>query len=210
MTTRETRTSGTSKPSRKQLPTILKYPTVHPFSKVVSHLRNHLCYILRRYENDGIAALIIRQPKQDNVTVVFGDWAGNTVDLAIPSGEPHRDAAVAFASGDDLAIFVKTMQLIKLEQAQFFFSFSPDGLILTDIQISLNKLAGPGMVRDIFGKSYRVPEIIKIEVLDDRAIEYIEKGTGSYEGDLTIKPSKFSMFNLTKTEMMPLYAEVRR
>lgn len=207
MTIRETRTSGTSK--AQPLPSVLKYPTMQPFTQVVDHLRNHLCYILRHYEQDGISMVVVRRPKQDKVVVLFGDWQGNNIDLAVPNGKPHRDAALSFAR-DDLPLFLKTMQTIRLDQAQFYFAFSPDGLILTDIQISLGKLTGPGMVRDIFGTNYKVPEIVKIEVLDDRAIEYIEKGAGSYEGNLVIKPSRFSLFSKAKNSMLPLYAEVRR
>jgi len=195
--------SGTSK-----LPAILKYPILHNFSDVNKFLNNHLCYILRRYENDGIAVIIVRNPANDDVTILFGDWAGNSVDLSAVGDNKYKDAALSFIDSD-MSLFLKVMRLIKLDQAQFFFSFGPDGLILTDIQISINKLVGPGMVRDIFGSNYRVPEIVKIEVIDERASEYISKGLGSYEGDLIIKPSKFLTFS-DKSMTLPLYVEVKR
>jgi hypothetical protein len=205
MTTAATRTSGIFK---QPLPTILKYPTVFGFTKVSSYLKDRLCYVIRHYGNDGITVLLTRQTKQDRIVALCGDWQGNNIDLMIPVGNKHRDMAIAFVN-NDLPLFIRTMQLIKLTQAQFFLAFGPTGLILTDIQISLNKFAGPGMVRDIFGKIFPVPEVIKVEGLDDRAIEYIERGTGSYEGDVIIKPSKFSLFSQDK-KAVPLYAEMRR
>jgi hypothetical protein len=83
-------------------------------------------------------------------------------------------------------------------------------LLLVDVQVSLNKMAGPGMLRDVFGKIYPTQEVLKIESLDDRAIEYIEKGTGNYEGELIIKPSKFSVFSPNTELLVPLYVEVKR
>lgn len=208
MTTPVTRTSGTSKKATV-LPAVLKYPQIHEFTQVIPHLKNHLCYLLKHYNNDGISVVIQRRPKEDKIAVIFGDWKGNTTQLDLKQESPYKSAALSFAE-KDLALFIRTMQLIKLEQAQFFLAFGPTGLILTDIQISINKLCGPGMVRDIFGKIYPVPELIKVEILDDRAIEFLQKGSGHYEGDIIIKPSRFLQFSPKKGSILPLYAEIKR
>lgn len=163
---------------------------------------------MKHYGNDGISVMIVRQPKADKVMVVFGDWNGNNLELDSPKPSVHKTTAIEFAN-NELSLFLNTMKLIRLEQAQLFLSFSQNGLILTDIQISPNKLCGPGMVRDLFGKNYRVPDILKIEPLDDRSANYIEAGTGTYEGDLIIKPSKFSLFD-RNGNMVPLVAEIKR
>ena len=102
------------------------------------------------------------------------------------------------------------MQLIKIEQAQFYFAIE-DELTLVDMQLSLNKFAGPGMIKDIFGKIMKTQEIIKTEIIDNRAIEFINKGTGSYEGNLVIKPSRFRVYHNQATGVYtPLYVEVKR
>jgi len=206
MTTTATRTSGTSK---IVLPKIFQYPHVHRFDQVVPYLKSHLCYVFRHYGNDGIAAAVIRKPKEDKVAIMFGDWSGNNLELDSPKPSKHKDAAIEFAQRD-FAIILKLMQAVHIQQAQFFLAFSDNGLILTDIQTGADKFSGPGMVRDLFGKSYRVPEMLKLEPFDDRVIEYVQKGTGTYEGDLLIKPSKFSLFSPAKGPMVPLYAEIKR
>jgi hypothetical protein len=208
MTTPTTRTSGTSKLSVS--PIINKFPQMFEFESVVNHLRNHLCYIMRHFGNDGMSVVITREPKADDVTVVFGDWKGNSIELDSVASSKHREHALIFAE-QNLITFLQTMRIIKLKQAQFFLAFSDDGLILTDIQISPNKMCGPGMVRDIFEKISKVPEIIKIEALDDRSIECIISGSGNYSGDLIIKPSRFALFNAIQNSLaVPLYAEMKR
>lgn len=155
--------------------------------------------------------LVVRDPRKDNVTVLCGDWKGNNIDLVDDSANRIVQAALVFLQ-EDLPLFMQVMQSIRLTQAQFFLSLNDENcLTLTDIQVSLNKLTGPGMVRDIFGRVYKTQEVIKVEPMDERALEYVAKGTGSYEGDLIIKPSKFTTFSPTaEDEIIPLYAEVRR
>ena len=103
------------------------------------------------------------------------------------------------------------MRLTQLDQAQFFFNIDDNGLCLFDVQLSLNKHAGPGMIKDVFGKIFRTPDTLKMEIIDERALEYIQKGTGAYEGDLLIKPSRFRMYHDQEANTYsPLYVEVRR
>ncbi len=193
------------------LPSVLSYPKFHHMAVCEAVLKDHLCYVIRHYGTEGISVLILREPKSDKVTVLCGDWKGNNINLDGDSGDRIIQAALVFVQ-EDLPLFMQVMHSIKLPQAQFFLALDAEGnLVLTDIQVSLNKLAGPGMVRDIFGKVYRTQEVLKVEPLDDRAIEYIAKGTGTYEGDLIIKPSKFTSFSpAADGAIIPLYAEVRR
>lgn len=194
-------TSGISK-----LPQILKYPTLFSLESALPYLKQHLCYIIRHYGNTGLAVLAVRSPQKDDVAVMFGSWDGEKYDLRL---QDARSIQALEFSASKLTMLIKTMNVIKLQQAQFFFAWDEEGPLLADIQMSLNKFAGPGMIRDVFSKVFRTPEVIKIEVLDERSIEHIEKGTGSYAGDLIIKPSKFSMF-VHGTQTVPLYAEIKR
>jgi hypothetical protein len=167
--------------------------------------------VVRHYGNEGLAVLIYRQVQQDQVVTLFGDWYGNNIELVGGKQTRLQQLALQFAQGESLPLFLKTMSLVGIEQAQFFFGVDETELVLVDLQVALNKFAGPGMVRDIFGKIFRTQEVLKMEIIDERAVEVIGKGTGSYEGDLVLKPSKFRMYHdAEKNTFQPLYAEVRR
>jgi hypothetical protein len=169
-------------------------------------IRDHLMYVLKWYRQDGITVLVRREPKEDAVVVMYGDWIGNPLDLE--DNDDEKVSACLKFTKTDLDLFIKMMQLIGLPQAQYFLSLDDGELTLVDMQVSLNKLAGPGMLRDIFGRRYKTQEVIKIEPFDERAIEYAQRGTGTYEGDLIIKPSRFS--TIAEDDLSPLYTEIRR
>lgn len=224
MTTRATPPSGSFKqpqsgrvikgPAPKKamvLPQVLAYPHFHPLDATLSLIKDRLCYVIRHYGYGGLSVLIVRNPKDDKTAVLCGDWKGNSIDIVADSSDPLTQAALVFIN-DDLKLFLEAMYRIKLLQGQFFFAIDADAnLTLVDLQISLNKFAGPGFIRDLFGRAYRTQEVLKVEVIDDRAIEYIGKATGNYEGDLLLKPSKFTSFNPTTTITdVPLYIEIKR
>lgn len=149
--------------------------------------------------------LIYRQPTKDQVNVICGDWAGNALNLS--DAKSNRLVTIAHDFlGNELRVLLTTMRLIKIEQAQFFFAIDDEGLILADVQIALNKLAGPGLVKDIFGRVVRTQEVLKVEVVDERVVDCLSKGVGAYAGDLILKPSKFRLLNSTT----PLYVEIKR
>ena len=129
----------------------------------------------------------------------------------VSNNDPLATHGMEFAQ-KQLATFLKTMQLIKLEQAQFFFAIDENNqLVLVDMQVAYNKFASPGMIRDIFGNIFNVQEVIKTEIIDARAVETIEKGAGSYEGDIILKPTKFRMYHEAENNsFQPLYVEVKR
>ena len=175
-------------------------------------IRNTLCYIIKHYGSEGLTVSIWREVVQDDVVVhiAFGNWRGSTIDLKKPS--VNTEAAMLFA--DNYAkSFIEVMRLIKLHYAQYYFVVDTDGLMLTDVAVgpgpSNVKLCGPGMIRDIFGKLIRTQEVVLIEPIDDRSINAIVSGFGSYGGDLIIKPSKFKTVVRDKS-VCPLYVEVRR
>ena len=198
--------SGISKP---EIPKILKHPGYISINNCDS-IKNVYCYVVKHYGSNGLAALIYRQPENDQVSLLFGDWYGNSLD--IQSSEQSRAIVLAndFVNKDFLKL-LNVMFSIKIQQAQFFFGIEDDGLVLTDMQLSLNKFASPGMIKDIFGKIFRTQEVKKTEIIDDRAFEYINLGTGSYDGDLVLKPSRFRMFHEQENNIYrPMYVEVRR
>jgi len=206
-TDRRTQGSGISK--GPQLPKVLPYPTLLPFESTLS-IRDIYCYVIKHYGHDGLSVLIYRQIKQDQVVVLCGDWKGNNIDI-VNSEEKLAKVGLKFVQ-DELTRFLKMMRLIRIDQAQFFFAIDPDDeLILVDMQVAYNKLVSPGMIRDFFGEICRIQETVKIENIDERAVEAIKKGTGSYEGDIILKPSRFRMHHESENNsFQPLYVEVRR
>ena len=194
------------------LPEILPYPKLLSFESTKS-IHDIFCYVIKHYGNDGLSVLIYRVPSDDDVYIVCGDWYGNKVDLVV---DENGDApllyepAVGFLENHAVD-FLNMMRLVKIEQAQYYFAIHNDELVLVDMRLSLNKFAGPGMIRDIFGKLINVQDSIKTEIVDVRAIEAIEKGVGSYEGDLILKPSKFKMYHhQNDNSFTPLYVEIKR
>jgi len=204
MTHNTTQQCGTS-----NLPNILAYPNFLSFDDTES-INDIFSYVINHYGDNGLSVLIYRIPSEDDVYIMCGDWRGNKIDLiAENSDHPYFDAAADFLE-NHAASFLHTMRLVQIEQAQFYFTVK-DELMLVDMQVSLNKFVSPGMIKDVFGKIVKTQEIVKTEIIDSRAIEFINKGTGSYEGDLIIKPSRFRMHhNQTTGVYVPLYVEVKR
>lgn len=207
--TRLRKTTAKPQSGTSNLPKILPYPKLLDFNKTPS-IHNVFCYIIKHYGIDGLSVLINRQSKADQVTVLFGDWNGNALNIQDEQSSYLVDIANNFIK-NELTKFINIMRVIKIEQAQFFFSTIDDTLTLVDVQVSINKLLGPGMINDIFGKIILTQNVLKIEIIDQRSVEYINIGTGSYQGDLIIKPSKFRLYHeQDQNSYQPLYVEVKR
>lgn len=196
--------------SEIQLPKVLKYPTVYPLfsgdhlTPQGQSIRGKLCYVIEHYKPDGISALILRS--DDNVVIQIGDWNGNNLNLEDET-EPKLTIALDFLEKYSVNLCA-TMNLIKLSQAQFFFT---DDLCLVDMQLSLNQFASPGLIRDLLSNIMQTQVIRKIVPLDDQLLQVIRDGTGSYEGDLIIKPSRFQMYDcLESGTSYPLYLNLMR
>jgi len=200
-----TKAKTPSSGSSEQLPQILKYPPLLSFGEKV---RDIYCYIIRHYGRDGLAVLIYRQPRADQVVIMCGDWNGNKIDLVGSKPSPLTVFANDFATKEAFK-FYELMRLIKIDQAQFFFAIVNNNPFLVDVQVSLNKMASPGMVNDVFGRIFPIQQVLKTEIIDERAIEHIQKGSGSYEGDLILKPSRFRMHE-DAGQYQPLYVELIR
>jgi hypothetical protein len=199
--------SGTS---NQPLPRLLKYPALLPYATTPS-IHDIGCYVIEHYGTTGLTILVYRQPKLDQVTILCGDWAGNPLDLVANSTSELAQAALDFVQKDSEKL-VRMMNYVAIPQAQYFFTLDAEGLMLVDVQISLNKLIGPGMLNDIFGKVFRTQVIKKTGVLlDSQTREVLEAGTGSYAGDIILKPNRFREYHDEKTNTyQPMYVELRR
>lgn len=181
------------------VPKVLRYPAMLGNEKL-DHVKNLLCYVIKDYGNDGVSLLLTRKPDKDEIIVLCGDWKGNNID--IQSNDPKMPYIKELLN-TELSKLASVLKMIRVDQAQFFFSIK-DGIKLVDMQVALNKLVGPGMIRDLFSKIINTQEVLKIEPIDERAYDAIKTGKGSYEGDLIIKPSKFRMIEQDGT-YSPLY-----
>lgn len=209
--TQEIQSSGISKVSK--LPSILQYPRLLEYKFGIEpspgdSLKNVFCYIIKHYGNEGLAVLIYRQPKNKQIVVICGDWQGNSLDL---TKDDYLCVIAKKFIDEKVTTFISTMHYMAIEQAQLFFAIIEDELILVDMQTTYNKLVGPGMIRDIFNNIHKTQEVVKIEVIDDRALQAIKDGSGNYTGNLIIKPSRFRLYNMPGTnDFMPLYVEIIR
>jgi hypothetical protein len=203
MTQTRTPTSGTSN-QRAIRP--LPHPGCVPFQPRV--VKDMLCYIIRHYGAVGFSVIVNRDVANDRVSLLAGDWSGATLDLK-DVANPLTLAARKFI-GELMPKFLHLMRLIKLPLAQYYFAMpAPGELILVDVRLSINKLSGPGMIRDLFGKLCPTQEVLKVELVNDRVIEAITNDSGSYAGNLIIKPSKMRTLE-DDVSFRPLYMEVIR
>ena len=186
------------------LPSFLPHPKAIDLSSCGA-IKGLFCYIIRHYGNIGVSILYHRTG--DETRLIAGDWDGNIIDLA-DQKHPHMRLAHIVLSQYGQKI-IDLGRAIQITQAMYYLTIDAGKFILVDVQLSLNKFAGPGMVRDVFGKIFNTPEVISIEILDEKALDGIASGAGKYSGDLILKPSRFRTIVHEKT-LVPLYAEVVR
>ena len=187
---------GTSNPSYLKAPRPLDFDD----GKL---LRGIYCYVIRHYGRDGIGVLYFK--RGDELCVQLGDWDGNTLDLD-DRKDPLVEIAVQYLTKHNIPM-LNMLHTIGIGQAQLFLNRE---LMLCDVQTAVNKLVGPGMLKDIFSNVIATPEVKIIETLDQRIIDVIHAGTGSYAGDLILKPSRFRIHQSANNAYVPLYAQVSR
>lgn len=168
-----------------------------------SIIKNVYCYVLRHHGQPGIGVLYYRQ--NDEICIQIGDWNGNVLDLSDPA-EPLAGVAHEYLNKFNVPMY-NLLHNMGVPQCQLFLN---DQLTLCDLQTSINKFAGPGMVQNIFSGVIKTPEVLVIEVLDQRAVDAIDAGTGSYAGDLILKPSRFRHYQMDDGKYTPLHVQVVR
>jgi hypothetical protein len=191
--------SGTSKTVIPQLPTLLSYPKVLTLDEA-PELVGKFVYFIRAYKLQGLAVLIARQ--KEDVFMRIGDWDGKVIN------PKESETATKFVQKYSQP-FIGLMSSAAIPQAIFYLSIDGADMRLVDIRMSLNKFSGPGMVRDLFAKIVDTQEVIKIDNLTPEALLAIKDNSGSYSGDLIIKPSAFKTIDRNKV-MYPMYGLVQR
>jgi hypothetical protein len=171
--------SGTSK-----IPSIIAYPEILHIDRV-PELKDRLVYIIRSYKLDGTSILIFRN--SGKIGIRFGDFAGNII-------EPEK-LDKKFAA-NYVGPLVDLMNRARIPQAQFYFS----GDILVDIRTHLDKMSGPGMVKELCSKIIPTQEIIAIKKLDDGLLKELPS-----MGQVILKHSSFKII-VRGDKFLPLYA----
>lgn len=202
MITKTTLPSGIS-----NLPKLAPYPEILDLSKL-HELEHTLCYVQDHPGQEGFTILIERDTANDDVFVMAGYLNGEAIELDSDTSN-NAEMAKTFIK-DKIINFLNLMRLVKIDRAQYFFSVKADNIILQDVQTAPDKFVGPGLIRDVFSALVPVPEIRKIEPLTAGNIEAIIMNTGSYEGDLMIKPSRFRIYDGNPNQNIPFYVEVLR
>jgi hypothetical protein len=183
----------------KIVPAMLPHP--EPLSNMAL-VSNMLCYVVKYYQNIGISCLISRN--KDDIAISMGDWDGNIIDLN------SKDALVLVAI-DFLQNQAKRLLAIShaagVKQAIYYFALDTGTPVLVDIRLSLNKFLGPGMIRDVFGKTFNTQQVLKIDTMSEQLLEQIKNGAGNYNSGVIIKPSRFRFMEVDN-KPVPLYVGV--
>lgn len=195
----ETTSSGTS----DELPGILAYP---PLLKLVDvpEMKGQYVYVIRGYPDEGFSIVIKRDPKNDRVRVLTGDFSGNNI-----AADSTLDGRVAELLAEKAPTLIAMLKLVGVQQIILYFAAAVTGLVLVDVRLSLDKFCGPGMVRDLFSKVLPIQEVVKIVQLDEPTLADIEAGVGEFAGPLILKCSMFKTMTRNK-DLLPLYAVVRQ
>lgn len=156
-------------------------------------LRNQYCYIIEHYGLKGFAVNIEMGPESTRLQI--GDWSGDVQD---PSEE------IKDFIGRNLYKVLEVLKYARAPACTLYFSNLPDPK-LCDIRVDRFKMMSPGFITELFGNSVKIQNVKKIEVIDDRSLEYIALNQGSYYGDLIIKPSVFKLL-----DGCPAYVEILR
>lgn len=196
---KETTSSGLSK-----VPDTLAYPKILDLHEV-PEIEGQFVYVIRGYAEDGLAITIYRE--EGEVYLSMNDFNGGPIDLS-DENHPYQAAAIDFAQNDS-SKFVALMKSAGIPKVILYISVDDGELRLVDMRASLNKFYGPGMLRDLFSKIYPTQEVVKTAALDEKTLDAIKQGEGSYKGNLILKCSKFKTI-VRDQEMLPLYARVIR
>ncbi len=172
-------------------PTLLPYPEIAD-AVGCAEIRGVFCYVVDVYE-PGIAVVIKLQDGDSGI--VIGGWDGKHVSPNDEIWEQSQEFLTHSAY-----MFIQAMQRIGINQAEFFIS--SDG-ILVDVQLSLNKFIGPGMLRDIFSDISKTQNVKEISVLDDDKIKEL-----STSGNYVLKPSRYRYYARDDDSISPLYARI--
>ncbi|MDP6586010.1 MAG: hypothetical protein QF535_15270 [Anaerolineales bacterium] len=175
-----------------KIPSLLSYPEVAHVDDC-AEIRGIFCYIVEAYK-PGFSALV--KLRNDESWIAIGDWSGVRV---TPKHEGLWEKSAEFLKHSAYPI-IQMMRRIRLDQAEFYFA--ADGS-LVDVQLSLNKFIGPGMLRDVFSASTETQKIHEIAVLNDDKLKELSDSDNNF----IVKPSRYRHY-VQGEDILPLYARI--
>jgi hypothetical protein len=197
---------GTTSSGLSEVPSLIAYPRVLEL-KQIPEIKDQFVYVIKGYVEQGIAVMIYRNLDSGEVFLSIGDFDANPIDLTNETN-PLQKFALEFAHNDSPRV-IGLMKVARISKLIMYIAVYEEKPILVDLRTSQNKFYGPGMIRDLFSKVYPTQEVIKTVALSQDTIQAINRGEGSYKGDLILKTSAFK--TVTRgNELLPMYAKVIR
>ena len=151
------------------LPDIIDYPEFFKINNNLNIFNNVYGYIIKPYELNGDALYI--GFRKGYVFYRLADFYSNILNIT--------ESPII----NKLPVLANILFTSKIPECLLYFS----GDVLVDMMVSANKFVGPGMLRDIFGKIFKIQEIIEIVTLNDEIRDKYK--------DMFFKPSKFKFIN---------------
>lgn len=189
-------------------PTLLSYPEIKGLDEL-PEIQDQFVYVIRAYATKGLAVLINRKDdKGKNVYLQFGDFDGKVINPTVWNNDLGK-AAQNFLEQYN-GKFVSLMASARIQQAIYYLTTD---LQLVDMRTSLNKFAGPGMLRDLYSKIIPTQTVVKTIKLNPDIVSAIKDGAGDFKGDLILKTSAFKTITrgtAPNLKMFPMYAKVVR
>ena len=160
----------------------IKFPL---FNGSIEQLQGKLCYFIKPYDYGQFYSLAVCK-MNDTYSFKILNKEGTHLDLSQVSKTFDN-----FLKKNILEV-LNVVNTIKLPKCQLFFSVVKKEVLLVDVYNGSN-FAGPGMVKDVFGKRIKTQKINKIDTCDKKDYK-----------NVIIKPSVFASTQLNG-EAVPLY-----
>jgi len=129
----------------------LPYPEVLDISNI-PEIKGKAVYLIEPYEK---CVSIVIQRVDGYVLSRIADWDGNIIDFE--EDGLLQDKARKFLSDYSPSILA-IMKCINIDQACLFISMDNK---LVDFRLSLNKMAGPGMLKELFSKHVDTQTVVE-------------------------------------------------
>jgi hypothetical protein len=176
---------------RASLPTVLAYPEVFHLDDV-PEIVGQFCYQIKGYALNGIA-VVIRCGA--DVIIRIADWDGKPLSDDLKKYE--RQFLERYASA-----FVDLLTTARISQVELYISCDDSSMVLVDVRVAMDRMAGPGFVHDIFGKIMPHQEPIGSPVVITKEIA---ENLKQQVDRVIIKPSLFKSI-ARGTQIHALYA----
>jgi hypothetical protein len=170
-----------------KLPDFVDYPEFFKIKENESIFKDSYGYVLEPYELNGYSLFIGFRDK--NFFSRISDFKSNEINLL-----NNKDIGIKYLL-NNLYKISNILYYAKINECLLYFA-NKSNPTLVDMMVSSTKFCGPGMLRDIFGKSLKIQQTVEICNLND---DNVKKYKGKY-----FKPSRFK-YTIKEKIIKPLY-----